>query len=80
MLTTVMQRAIEPLRVHMSMRNVVATAYSTMQADKSALGRIAATRGGPIPEDLQRKIDAGGVTEVSDSVGFQPVGRWLALA
>lgn len=57
MLSPVMQRAIEPLRVHMSMRNVVAVAQASVSADESALGRIAATRGGALPEDLQRKVE-----------------------
>ncbi len=57
MLSAAMQRTIEPLRVHMSMRNVVAQAQASVLADQSALGRIAATRGGPLPDELQRKVD-----------------------
>jgi len=57
MLSPAMQRVVDPLRVHMSMKYVVATAQASVPAGESALGRIAATSGGPLPEDLQRKVD-----------------------
>lgn len=57
MLSPVMQAAIEPFRVHMSMSNVVATAQASVPASESTIGRLAATKGAPLPDDLQRKVD-----------------------
>jgi len=56
MLSHMMQRTIEPFRVHMSMKNVVALAQASMAPDESAIGRIAATKNGPLPEDMKRKV------------------------
>jgi alpha-ketoglutarate-dependent taurine dioxygenase len=53
-----MKEILDPLEVHMSMRNVLALAQEFMAPDESPLGRIAATRGaGPLPEDLARKVE-----------------------
>jgi len=57
MLSEVMQQTLAPLRVHMSMQNVVETAQQTMTPDDSAIGRIAATSGGPLPDHLRRKVE-----------------------
>jgi len=65
MLSDMMQRTIEPFRVHMSMKNVVERAQASMAPDESAIGRIAATRNGPLPEDMKRKVDGS----------FQPLVR-----
>ncbi len=56
MLSETMRTMIEPLRVHMSMQNVVAAAQGSMSPDDSPIGRIAATRGGPLPVEIQRKV------------------------
>ena len=48
---------LDPLRVHMSMKNVVATARAVVGPNDTPLGRIAATRDAPqLPEDLARKV------------------------
>jgi alpha-ketoglutarate-dependent taurine dioxygenase len=52
-----MKEILDPLEVHMSMRRVVALAQELVDADDSPLGRIAATRAGPLPEDLARKLE-----------------------
>ena len=58
MLSPTMQALLEPLKVHMSMRRVLATAQASVKADDSPLGRIAATRdGGPLPEEIARKVE-----------------------
>lgn len=56
MLSPTMQRTIESLRIHMSMRNVVATAQASLASGDGALGRIAATKDGPLPDHLRRKV------------------------
>jgi len=55
-LSETMRKMIEPLRVHMSMQNVVAAAQGSMAPDDSPIGQIAATRGGPLPDEIQRKV------------------------
>jgi alpha-ketoglutarate-dependent taurine dioxygenase len=57
MLSPAMQKMIAPLRVHMSMRKVLATAQAHATADNTPLGRLAATReGGPLSDEIQRKL------------------------
>ena len=52
-----MKQILDPLEVHMSMRNVVALAQELVTPDDSPLGRIAATRdAGPLPEEIARKV------------------------
>ena len=55
-LSAVMQEMIAPLKVHMSMENVVTLAHAVATPDESPIGRIAATKGGPPPEELARKV------------------------
>jgi taurine dioxygenase len=58
MLSDGMKALLDPLEVHMSMRNVIATAQELMAPDASPIGRIAATRNaGALPEDLARKFE-----------------------
>lgn len=56
-LSPTMQAMLAPLRVRMSMARVVATAQAHQQADNSPLGRVAATRGAPLPPDIIRKVE-----------------------
>jgi taurine dioxygenase len=57
MLSDGMKQVLDPLEVHMSMRNVVALAQELVTPDDSPLGRIAATRdAGPLPEEIARKV------------------------
>jgi alpha-ketoglutarate-dependent taurine dioxygenase len=57
LLSDTMQRTLEPFRVHMSMKNVLANAQEVMEPDDSAIGRLAATRNaGPLPADVERKV------------------------
>lgn len=57
MLSETMQRMIAPLKVHMSMRLVLASAQAHAQADDTALGRLAATRGmEKLPDEVARKV------------------------
>ena len=57
MLSPKMQALIEPLKVHMSMRKVLATAQAVVEADDSPLGRIAATRdASTLPAEIARKV------------------------
>jgi taurine dioxygenase len=56
-LSRTMQQILEPLYVHMSMRNVVASAQAVVEPGDTPLGRIAATRHAEVlPEDLARKV------------------------
>jgi taurine dioxygenase len=58
MLSDMMQRTLEPFRVHMSMKNVLATAQAVMEPNDTAIGRIAATKNaGSLPEDIERKVE-----------------------
>ena len=57
MLSDKMKSIADVLNVHMSMKNVLATAQQTMKPDDSPLGRIAATKDtGPLPEELAKKV------------------------
>ena len=56
-LTDAMKRILDPLDVHMSMKNVVAVAQGSMDPSDSPLGRLAATKhAGALPDDVARKI------------------------
>ena len=58
MLSPTMQAMLAPLKVHMSMATVVATAQAYQQPDDTPLGRVAATRGaGALPADIARKVE-----------------------
>jgi taurine dioxygenase len=57
-LSRTLQDVLAPLRVHMSMREVVAAAQQQAIADDSPLGRVGATRDlQQLPAELQRKVD-----------------------
>ena len=57
-LSETMQRVIAPLRVHMSMVNVVTSVMDHATPDGSPAGRLAALKGtGTLPADVQRKIE-----------------------
>ena len=57
MLSDKMQAILETLNVHMSMKNVLATAQQSVAPDDSPIGRIAATRdAGPLPEEIAKKV------------------------
>jgi taurine dioxygenase len=58
-LSPVMQRVVEPLRVHMSMKHVLETAQTTVDPNDTPLGRLAASKDGPLPDDLARKVTGG---------------------
>jgi taurine dioxygenase len=52
-----MQRMLAPLRVHMSIRDVLAGAQAHHpMADETPVGRLVALRGKDLPEDMVRKI------------------------
>jgi alpha-ketoglutarate-dependent taurine dioxygenase len=56
-LSETMRAMIDDLRVHMSMRNIIASAQANVEPDDSPLGRLAATRdAGPLPEELAVKV------------------------
>lgn len=56
-LSDTMKAMIDDLRVHMSMRNIIASVQTNVEPDDSPLGRLAATRdAGPLPEDLAIKV------------------------
>lgn len=58
MLSETMQHMLRPLRVHMSMARVLASAQSHARVDDSSLGRLAALRGtATLPEDVARKVE-----------------------
>jgi len=58
MLSDAMKAMINPLRVHMSMGQVLAAVQKYEKASDSIVGRLAATRDlAEIPEDLKSKID-----------------------
>jgi taurine dioxygenase len=51
------RRLIAPLRMHFSLRDVLASAQAAVQPSSSPIGKLAATRSAAeLPEDLQRKI------------------------
>jgi alpha-ketoglutarate-dependent taurine dioxygenase len=57
MLSPAMQQMLSPLRVHMSMKRVLASAQAHATEDGTALGRLAATRTmNTLPEEVVRKI------------------------
>lgn len=57
MLSETMQRIIAPLKVHMSMQQVLSTAQTHAQADETPIGRVAATRNmSALPEEIVRKV------------------------
>lgn len=57
MLSETMQRMIAPLKVHMSMRLVLASAQAHAEVGDTALGRLAATRGmEKLPDEVARKV------------------------
>ena len=57
MLSDTMKAMIAPLKVHMSMKRVLASAQAHATQDSTALGRLAATRGmNTLPEEIARKI------------------------
>jgi alpha-ketoglutarate-dependent taurine dioxygenase len=55
-LSPAMQRVVEPLRVHMSMKRVLATAQTVVAPGDTPLGRLAASKDGTLPDDLARKV------------------------
>jgi alpha-ketoglutarate-dependent taurine dioxygenase len=56
-LSPTMQAMLAPLKVHMSMRRVLATAQAYADADDSPIGRVAATKElNKLPEDMARKV------------------------
>lgn len=56
-LSETMKSMIGGLKVHMSMRNIIASAQANVEPGDSPLGRLAATRdAGPLPEDLAIKV------------------------
>ena len=56
-LSETMQRMIAPLRVHMSMLNVVTSVMDYATPNETPAGRLAALKDtGTLPEDVQRKI------------------------
>jgi taurine dioxygenase len=58
MLSETMQRMLAPLRVHMSMRDVLAGAQAHAPADDTPVGRLAALKGAQeLPADIVRKIE-----------------------
>jgi taurine dioxygenase len=58
MLSPTMQAMLAPLRVHMSMRKVVATAQAVQAPDQTPLGRVAATAGlERLPPEIARKVE-----------------------
>ncbi len=58
LLSETMKATIAPLKVCMSMRDVLATVQSVIEPGDSTLGRLAATRdAGQLDEALQRKIE-----------------------
>jgi taurine dioxygenase len=57
MLSDTMKRMLAPLKVHMSMANVLATVQKYQQPDDTPLGRIAATKNiQQLPDDMARKV------------------------
>lgn len=57
MLSDTMRGTLEPLRVHMSMKNVVATIHELVEPSDSPTGRIAASRNmNELPSDLSAKV------------------------
>jgi alpha-ketoglutarate-dependent taurine dioxygenase len=56
MLSDTMQRMLAPLRVHMSMRDVLMGAQEHAPADETPVGRLAALKGKELPADIVRKI------------------------
>jgi alpha-ketoglutarate-dependent taurine dioxygenase len=57
-LSETMRRLVEPLKVHMSMRRVLANVHAHSTVDDTPLGRLAATRGqGTLPDDIARKVE-----------------------
>lgn len=76
MLTPAMQVMIRPLRVHMSMQRVVATAQAVQAEDGTPLGRVAATRGlVQLPPEIARKVEGS----VHPLVRTHPATGELAL-
>jgi len=56
-LSETMKSILQGLKIHMSMRNIVASAQACVEPGDSPLGRIAATRdAGALPEDLAAKV------------------------
>ena len=56
-LSDTMKQMIAPLKVHMSMANVLATAQKYQALDNSPLGRVAATKNmDHLPDDIVRKV------------------------
>lgn len=57
MLSDTMKTMLAPLKVHMSMRNVLASAQAHATPDATPLGRLAATRdAGPLSPEIVRKV------------------------
>lgn len=57
MLSPTMQRLLEGLRVHFSMRDVLASAQRNVQVSDTPIGRLAATRAQPeLPDRLAAKV------------------------
>ncbi len=57
MLSDTMKQMIAPLKVHMSMKLVLASAQTHAEADGTPIGRLAATRdSGKLPDDVMRKV------------------------
>jgi alpha-ketoglutarate-dependent taurine dioxygenase len=57
LLSDTMKTMIAPLKVRMSMRDVLASAHRVVVADDTPLGRLAATRDAPsLPDDVVEKV------------------------
>jgi alpha-ketoglutarate-dependent taurine dioxygenase len=57
MLSDTMKAMLAPLKVHMSMANVLAAAHKYQQPDETPVGRVAATKDmNRLPDDIVRKV------------------------
>jgi len=75
-LSDTMKAMLAPLRVRMSLRNVLATAQANQAPDQTPLGRVAATKGqAELPADIARKVEGA----VHPLVRTHPVSGEKAL-
>jgi taurine dioxygenase len=56
MLSDMMQRTLEPFRVHMSMKNVLATAQAVMEPNDTAIGRMLSPAGANPPAHGRERL------------------------